>query len=92
MFCDFNDIIAVDEWRSQWHLNMRFDDATPDDLINDMEDIHPHVRIKAISTCARASAYKPPPLEGKICNTLQIHHTCTCLIYFNSRNYGILYT
>ncbi|KAF6023258.1 HEATR4 [Bugula neritina] len=54
----------VDEWRSKWHLNMRFDDATPDDLIKDMEDIHPHVRIKAISTCARASNYKPPPLEG----------------------------
>jgi len=47
---------------------MRFDDATPDDLIKDMEDIHPHVRIKAISTCARASNYKPPPLEGKNMN------------------------
>lgn len=43
---------------------MRFDDATPDDLIIDMEDIHPHVRIKAISTCARAALYKPPAAHG----------------------------
>lgn len=56
---------AVDEWRAKWHLNMRFDDATPEELIRDMGDIHPHVRIKAISTCARAALYKPPPLEGR---------------------------
>lgn len=47
---------------------MRFDDATPEDLIRDMEDIHPHVRIKAVSTCARALLYKPPPVQGNLSN------------------------
>jgi len=52
---------------------MRFDDADPDELIADMEDIHPHVRIKAVSTCARAASYKPPPVVGKF-----ISHHITC--------------
>lgn len=45
---------------------MRYADATPDDLIRDMADTHPHIRLKAITTCARASEYKPPPEQGKV--------------------------
>ena len=43
---------------------MRYADATPEDLIRDMADIHPHIRLKAITTCARAAEYKPPPPPG----------------------------
>lgn len=52
---------------------MRYADATPDDLIRDMADLHPHIRLKAITTCARAAEYVPPPdlgihLDGEIEN------------------------
>ena len=73
-------LFLVDEWRAKWHLNMRFDDATPEELIKDMEDIHPHVRIKAISTCARASSYKPPPLEGNFSKNWQVYVILLCLV------------
>jgi len=43
---------------------MRYTDATPEQLIRDMADIHPHIRLKAITTCARAAEYMPPPGMG----------------------------
>ena len=43
---------------------MRYADASPDDLIKDMKDIHPHIRLKAITTCARAAEYVPPAADG----------------------------
>ena len=53
-------ILSVDEWRTKWHLAGQYSDSTPDDLIKDMADIQPHVRLKAIATCAKAADYKPP--------------------------------
>ena len=55
---------TVDDWRGKWHLDMRYADASPEDLIGDMADLHPHIRLKAITTCARAAEYKPPPELG----------------------------
>ncbi|KAK2176194.1 hypothetical protein NP493_676g00001 [Ridgeia piscesae] len=43
---------------------MRYADTTPDDLIRDMADIHVHIKLKAITTCARAAEYRPPPQLG----------------------------
>ncbi|XP_053407054.1 uncharacterized protein LOC123546772 isoform X2 [Mercenaria mercenaria] len=54
----------IDEWRTKWHLSGQFVDSTPDDLIKDMADIQPHVRLKAIATCAKAADYKPPEDHG----------------------------
>ncbi|KAL4231204.1 HEAT repeat-containing protein 4 [Mactra antiquata] len=54
----------IDEWRTKWHLSGQYADSTPEDLINDMADIQPHVRLKAIATCAKASDYKPPEDDG----------------------------
>ncbi len=56
--------LAVNDWRSKWNLDMRYADAIPDDLIRDMADKHVHIRLKAITTCARAAEYKPPPEPG----------------------------
>ena len=58
MYCIVND------WRARWQLDMRYADATPDDLILDMADMHPHIRLKAITTCARAAEYVPPTADG----------------------------
>lgn len=57
---------VVDDWTSKWHLDLRYGDADVDDLIKDMADLHPHIRLKAISTCARAAEYKAPVQEGLI--------------------------
>ena len=63
VFCCFA-VGSVDDWRSKWHLSMRYADSTPQDLIQDMADIHPHIRLKAIATCAHAAEYRPPPEPG----------------------------
>ncbi|XP_052225265.1 HEAT repeat-containing protein 4-like isoform X2 [Dreissena polymorpha] len=56
--------LILDEWRSKWHLAGQYVDSTPDDLIRDMADIQPHVRLKAIVICAKAADYKPPEDHG----------------------------
>ena len=57
-------VSIVNDWRGKWHLDMRYADAAPEDLIRDMADMHPHIRLKAITTCARAAEYRPPPKPG----------------------------
>ncbi|CAL1546069.1 unnamed protein product [Lymnaea stagnalis] len=47
------------DWRSQWFLSGQFADSNPDDLLRDMTDIQPHVRVKAISTLAKAAELRP---------------------------------
>ncbi|XP_046557272.1 LOW QUALITY PROTEIN: HEAT repeat-containing protein 4-like [Haliotis rubra] len=54
----------IEEWRSKWHLSGQFADSSPMDLIRDMADIQPHVRLKAVSTVAKAAEYKPPEEAG----------------------------
>ena len=39
---------AVNDWRTKWNLDMRYADATPEDLIRDMADIHVHIRLKVV--------------------------------------------
>ena len=56
---------SVNDWRSRWHLDMRYADASPEDLIRDMADLQTHIKLKAITTCARAAEYKPPPEPGQ---------------------------
>ncbi|XP_074643741.1 HEAT repeat-containing protein 4-like [Tubulanus polymorphus] len=61
----------VEDWQNKWYLTQRFADSTPDDLIRDMLDLHPHIRLKSIITCARAVDYRPP----KDKNGIQIGET-----------------
>jgi len=53
--------LAVNEWQSQWQIDMRYTDAGVDDLIRDMADLHVDVKLRAIVTCARATEFKQPP-------------------------------
>ncbi|BFZ01675.1 hypothetical protein BsWGS_04714 [Bradybaena similaris] len=50
-------VSIVVDWRSRWFTNGQYADSTPDDLIRDMADIQPHVRLKAIGTLAKAADY-----------------------------------
>ncbi|KAL8563922.1 hypothetical protein ACOMHN_059352 [Nucella lapillus] len=52
------------EWRQKWNLSCHYADASFDDIIRDMADIQPHVRLKAIATVGRAMDYKPPSEQG----------------------------
>ena len=55
---------SVREWRAKWHLAGQFADASYDDIIRDMADIQPHVRLKAIATVGKAAEYRPPSDPG----------------------------
>ncbi|CAG5119682.1 unnamed protein product [Candidula unifasciata] len=50
-------VAIVHDWRSRWFMSGQYADSTPDDLIRDMADIQPHVRLKAIGTLAKAAEY-----------------------------------
>ena len=54
----------MQEWRAKWNLSGQFADASFDDIIRDMADIQPHVRLKAIATVGKAAEYKPPTDPG----------------------------
>ncbi|XP_041370063.1 HEAT repeat-containing protein 4-like isoform X2 [Gigantopelta aegis] len=54
----------INEWRAKWHLSGQFADSNSEDLIRDMTDIQPHVRLKAIVTAGKAAEYKPPEEQG----------------------------
>ena len=56
--------ISVHDWRAKWNLSGQFADASYDDIIRDMADIQPHVRLKAIATVGKAAEYKPPSDPG----------------------------
>nr|KAG5704063.1 hypothetical protein BaRGS_017567 [Batillaria attramentaria] len=45
-------------------MSGQFADASYDDIIKDMADIQPHVRLKAIATVGKAAEYKPPSDPG----------------------------
>ena len=85
---------TVQDWRAKWHLDSRYADASPDDLIRDMADIHPHIRLKAIATCSRAAEYRPPPEMGIQIDTPTQQDT-VCNICMSTRQqdhlmYGIM--
>lgn len=56
----------LQEWRSKWNLTSQYADATFEDIIRDMADIQPHVRLKAITTVGKAAEYKSPVDAGAI--------------------------
>ena len=60
----FSLVFSVNDWRRKWNLSGQFADATFEDIIRDMADIQPHVRLKAIATVAKAAEYKPPEEAG----------------------------
>jgi len=47
----------VNEWRSQWQIDMRYSDIGVDDLVRSMADIHTDVKLRAIVTCAQAAEF-----------------------------------
>lgn len=70
---------TVNEWRTKWNLSGQYADCTYDDIIKDMADIQPHVRLKAISMIGKAAEFKAtyeelgslstsyPDSLGKVC-------------------------
>lgn len=45
----------VEEWRSKWFLERRWQKCETDELINAMRDINDHVRLAAVSACSKAA-------------------------------------
>ena len=57
---------VVNDWRSQWQIDMRYSDASVDDLIADMADLHTEVKLQAIVSCARAVEFAAGQSPGEI--------------------------
>ena len=45
----------VEEWRSKWFLERRWQKCGTDELIKAMSDINDHVRLAAVSACSKAA-------------------------------------
>eukprot|EP00794_Sanderia_malayensis_P005463 gene5463-6146_t len=60
---DKNLVRLVDEWRSKWFLEKKWEASTYEELLQGMSDINDHVRMSAVSACSKAM------LNRKITNT-----------------------
>lgn len=45
----------MEEWRSKWFLERRWQKCETDELIKAMNDINDHVRLAAVSACSKAA-------------------------------------
>ena len=45
----------MEEWRSKWFLERRWQKCETDELITAMRDINDHVRLAAVSACSKAA-------------------------------------
>ncbi|MGH0184103.1 UNVERIFIED_CONTAM: hypothetical protein FKN15_013671 [Acipenser sinensis] len=52
---------TVDEWRKAWKHMTRWQDVTVEGLKKDLTDMHCHVRVIAIATCASGAVNQPSP-------------------------------
>ncbi|RXM90971.1 HEAT repeat-containing protein 4 [Acipenser ruthenus] len=52
---------TVDEWRKAWKHMTRWQDVTVEGLKKDLTDMHCHVRVIAIATCASGAVNRPSP-------------------------------
>ncbi|XP_065071810.1 uncharacterized protein LOC135696366 [Rhopilema esculentum] len=51
---DANLVRIVEEWRSKWFLEKKWENSTSKELIDGMNDINDHVRLSAVSACSKA--------------------------------------
>ena len=45
----------VEEWRSKWFLERKWQNSSTEELIKAMNDINDHVRLAAVSACSKAA-------------------------------------
>ncbi|KAM6973247.1 HEAT repeat-containing protein 4 [Aplochiton taeniatus] len=50
---------AVEEWRRAWKIKTSWKSVTIEGLMKDLKDLHDHVRISAIATCASGAVNRP---------------------------------
>ena len=60
----------MEEWRSKWFLERRWQKCGTDELIKAMSDINDHVRLAAVSACSKAAELRQMKKEE--------HHLGVC--------------
>ena len=66
----------MEEWRSKWFLERRWQKCETEELIKAMSDINDHVRLAAVSACSKATELRQMKKEE--------HHLGTfCTMYFH---------
>lgn len=56
-------LFLVEEWRSKWFLERRWQKCETDELIKAMSDINDHVRLAAVSACSKAAELRQTKKE-----------------------------
>ena len=62
----------MEEWRSKWFLERRWQKCDTDELIKAMGDINDHVRLAAVSACSKAAELRQTKKEEHHLGKLQI--------------------
>lgn len=64
----------VEEWRSKWFLERRWQKCGSDELIKAMSDINDHVRLAAVSACSKAAELRQIDKQQNKLGNLSMHY------------------
>ena len=67
-------IFLVEEWRSKWFLERRWQKCGSDELIKAMGDINDHVRLAAVSACSKAAELRQIDKQQNHLGNLSMHY------------------
>ena len=67
-------VSLVEEWRSKWFLERRWQKCGSDELIKAMSDINDHVRLAAVSACSKAAELRQIDKQQNKLGNLSMHY------------------
>ena len=67
-------VFLVEEWRSKWFLERRWQKCGSDELIKAMSDINDHVRLAAVSACSKAAELRQMDKQQNKLGNLSMHY------------------
>ena len=72
----------MEEWRSKWFLERRWQKCGSDELIKAMSDINDHVRLAAVSACSKAAELRQIDKKQNNLGNLSMHYFYNYLSLF----------
>ena len=75
-------VSLVEEWRSKWFLERRWQKCGSDELIKAMSDINDHVRLAAVSACSKAAELRQIDKQQNKLGNLSMHYFYNLYLVF----------
>ena len=72
----------MEEWRSKWFLERRWQKCGSDELIKAMSDINDHVRLAAVSACSKAAELRQIDKQQNKLGNLSMHYFYNLYLVF----------